>query len=200
MRRRNPTSLTAVIMSSKLRVPGYGKGGRWHAPSQPPPQRNGLGAFAVLRRWSRDAHWWPRSGSAVKRQGWLESQGRVEDAPASCWSHGKTLSLRPWPFLSATILRRCTSHAPGSYLSRTCLVPPMWIAIHMGGTRQVRDRYEGGTPLIHHRTMGGAPWRLPGALLTKPADPGCFARMRSSSPSLRRVAQALRWSERRRER
>jgi len=30
------------------------------------------------------------------------------------------------------------------YLSRTCLVPPMWIAIHMGGTRQVRDRYETG--------------------------------------------------------
>ena len=47
---------------------------------------------------------------------------------------------------------RYCPRAPPMVLSRTCLVPPMWIAIHMGGTRQVRDRYEMGTPWIHRRT------------------------------------------------
>jgi len=46
------------------------------------------------------------------------------------------------------ILQRRTDGVRVSYLSRTCLVPPMWIAIHMGGTRQVRDRYAVGTPLM----------------------------------------------------
>ena len=29
----------------------------------------------------------------------------------------------------------------------------MWITIHMGGTSLVRDRYELGTPWIHHRSQ-----------------------------------------------
>ena len=43
-----------------------------------------------------------------------------------------------------------------AYLSRTCLVPPMWIAIHMGCTRQVRDRYEIGTRGIYHSSAVAA--------------------------------------------
>ena len=38
-----------------------------------------------------------------------------------------------------------------SYLSGTCLVPPMWITIHMGGTRQVPDRYQTDTSLARER-------------------------------------------------
>ena len=47
------------------------------------------------------------------------------------------------PYRSAHTPPTCGRYGervPAWYLSRTCLVPPMWIAIHMRGTRQVRDR------------------------------------------------------------
>jgi hypothetical protein len=52
------------------------------------------------------------------------------------------------------VVRWCIHGVPSSYLSRTCLVPPMWIVVHMGGTRQVRDRYAVDTPSKLAGSMG----------------------------------------------
>jgi hypothetical protein len=61
---------------------------------------------------------------------------------------GGTLTLPPYCWLPSMV-----------YLSRTCLVPPMWITIHMGGTRQVRDRYTMDTPSNHVVTWPEAGFR-----------------------------------------
>ena len=86
-----------------------------------------------------------------------------------------------------------------AYLSRTKLVPPMWITIHMGGTSLVRDRYELGTSLVRRgytieasRQYGGSvsvrpfarPRVRPASLLeaVEPQGPGAAATLRHGPP------------------
>jgi hypothetical protein len=103
----------------------------------------------------------PEVGAAWHRQGvaaqWISvsASGRLTGRRGG-GAQDSTLSLRPRSACLRTVWRACPCLVPVSYLSRTCLVPPMWIAIHMGDTRQVRDRYETGTP-GRHAVAGPSP-------------------------------------------
>ena len=45
----------------------------------------------------------------------------------------------------------------------------MWIAIHMGGTRQVRDMHETGTREVHHCSAVEAPSETAVSMVPLPA-------------------------------
>ena len=97
--------------------------------------------------WRRCRRLWTSNGRGVP-QGCASARALKPNAlQQSCWldawaCEGRTLTLPP-------ILLARFDGVSMVYLSRTCLVPPMWIAIHLGGTRQVRDRYETGVWEAH---------------------------------------------------
>ena len=108
-------------------------------------------------RQSGAAAFFQRQGIAAQWISFSPSGGLTGHRGGS--AQGSTLPLRPSSACLRTVWRACPCLVPVSYLSRTCLLPPMWIAIHMGGTRQVPDRYQTGAWEARRSRAFVAPWR-----------------------------------------
>ena len=103
--------------------------------------------------WRRCRRLWTSNGRGVPQGRASARDLKPNGLQQSCW-------LDAWACEGGhadtpPILLASPDGVSMAYMSRTCLVHPMWIAIHMGCTRQVRDMYAMDTPSGLASSMGG---------------------------------------------